>query len=629
MSHNHEHGHVETCSCNHCHSDKEENKVFPVVITVIGAVLVALSFVPFASGFIGVILQSAAVILCGAPVFISAVKSVAKRKIDETVLLVIAVVSACILGEYFEAAIVTVLFRVGELMEDYASEKSRKSVEAIFSIVNDTANMVFPDGKLKKIDADDVEIGDIIAVLPHETVPVDGTVVYGTGSVDASALTGESLPVFVEINSSVSSGMINGETTFHIRAEKTKDGSFASRIAEMVEEAAQKKGESQRAITVFAKYYTPAIIVAAIITAVIPSLVTGDWSTWIQRSLILLVAACPCAVVLSVPLAFFSSMGAAAKNGMIIRGSCYIESLAKADTVVFDKTGTLTTGELKIGRIYTADGYSEKEVLRYAAMCEYYSAHPIARSIVEKNGMENYGLISDFKEIPGGGTSASIPDGKIICGGKRFMDSNSVDVSEFPNAPVYVAFNGKAVGAIEIESELREDASQTVKALRSCGVENSFVLTGDNDEQARRITALCDIDGFRSNLLPEDKLNALEEIRDGSAGVIYVGDGINDAPVLAAADVGVAMGLGTQAACEAADVILTDSRLMRIAQTVRHSKRTMSVLKMNIIFAVAVKLIVIILGVIGIAPMWSAIVADVGTMIVCVVNSSRLLKVKK
>lgn len=600
-----------------------------MITTVIGAVLIAASFLPFVGDMAGKVFLIVAMILCGFPVFADAVKALSKFKINESLLLVIAVIAAFLLGEFFEAAVVSVLFRVGELMEDFASDRSRKSIEAIFSIVSDEANIVKPDGTLEKIDADDVKIGDVIAVLPHETVPVDGIVVKGGGSVDTSALTGESLPVEISEGSEVSSGMVNGDSTVHIRATAVKNQSSAARIVEMVEEAAQKKGEAQRAVTTFAKYYTPAIIVAAILIAVIPSLVTGDWKSWIYRSLILLVASCPCAVVLSAPLAFFSSMGAAAKNGMIIKGSRYIEALAKADTVVFDKTGTLTTGELTVGKIYASEGFDEKKVISLAAKCEYYSTHPIAKAIVAKGGETDMTDVTDFSEIAGGGTSVSASEGRILCGGERLMDQNNIDISDLPKAPVYIALDGKAAGAVEIDGEIRSTAPETVKKLRKLGVEHSLILTGDSAEQARKVCAQCDIDDFRSNLLPEDKLTALEEIKDGARGVIYVGDGINDAPVLAAADVGVAMGLGTQAAGEAADVILTNSELSRLTDTVYQSKRTMSVLKANIAFAIVVKFVVIALGIIGIAPMWSAIFADVGTMIICVANAAKLLKVKR
>lgn len=628
MKHEHEHAQIETCGCGHCHEEEKESRL-PVIITAAGAVLIAASFLPFLSDTVANILLIAATVICGLPVFIDAAKAVAKFKIDESLLLVIAVAAALFLGEYFEAAAVSMLFGAGELLEDYASDRSRKSIEAIFSIVNDDANLVMPDGTIKKIDADDVKIGDIIAILPHETVPVDGVAVKGGGSVDASALTGETMPVPVENGTQLSSGMINGDSTIHIRATAEKNESSAARIVEMVEDAAQKKGEAQRAITVFAKYYTPAIVIAAILIAVIPSLVTGDWRSWIYRSMILLVASCPCAIVLSGPLSFFSSMGSAAKNGMIIKGSRYIEALAKADTVVFDKTGTLTTGELKVGKVYAADGTNEANVISLAAKCEFYSTHPIAKAIVARNGETDMSGAADFSETAGGGTSITAPEGRILCGGERLMNSHGVDISALPKAPVYVALDGTAIGAIEIDGELRATAPETVRKLRKLGVEHSLVLTGDTAEQARKVCAQCGIDDFRSGLLPEDKLTALEEIKDGAKGVIYVGDGINDAPVLAAADVGAAMGLGTQAACEAADVILTNSDLSRLADTVYQSKRTMSVLKANIAFSLIVKFAVIALGIAGIAPMWAAIFADVGTMIISVINSARLLKVKR
>ncbi|MGN0543326.1 MAG: heavy metal translocating P-type ATPase [Acutalibacteraceae bacterium] len=620
---------IEVCSCGHCHEKEEKGKLLPIIVVIFSALLIAASFLPFISETAGKLMLTAAMLISGLPVFADAVKALSKFKINESLLLVIAVIAAFFIGEFFEAAVVAVLFRVGELMEDYAEDKSRKSIEAIFGIVSDTANLVMPDGSYKSVDADDVNIGDTVAVLPHEILPVDGTVVKGSGSVDASALTGESMPVEVSEGSAVSSGMINGENTLYIKATAVKEQSSAARIAEMVEEAAAKKGDAQRAVTQFAKYYTPAVIAAAVIIAVVPSLITGDWRSWIYRSLILLVASCPCAVVLSAPLAFFSSMGAAAKNGMIIKGSRYIESLASADTVVFDKTGTLTTGELKVGKIYAAEGFADKQILSLAAKCEYYSTHPIAKAIVAANGETDVREVSDYSETAGGGTQANAPEGIILCGGERLMNQNGVDISALPKAPVYVALNGTAAGAIEIESEIRPEAAETVRKLRKLGVENSLMLTGDSAEQARKVCSACGIDDFRSNLLPGEKLEALEEIKEGARGVIYVGDGINDAPVLAAADTGVAMGLGTQAAAEAADVILTNSVLSRLADTVWQSKRTMRVLKANIIFAVAVKFVVIALGIAGVAPMWAAIFADVGTMIISVINSARLMKVKR
>lgn len=619
------------CNCNeyHSHENKEKGRLLPIVLPAVGTALIIVSYISYLNDSVSKIMLIAATAICGIPIFIDAVKSLKKKQITESFLLVVAVIAAFFLGEFSEAAVVSVLFRVGELMEDYASDKSRKSIEAIFGIISDEANLVKDDGTLEKIDADDVKIGDVLAVLPHEIVPVDGEVIKGIGSVDASALTGESMPLEVNEGSVVSSGMMNGDSTLFIRASAAKENSSATRIVELVEQATLKKGRAQRAVTTFAKYYTPAVIAAAVMIAVIPSLITGDWQGWIYKSLILLVASCPCAVVISAPLAFFSSMGAAAKNGMIIKGSRYIEALSKADTVVFDKTGTLTTGQLKVGKVYAADGLNADYVLNLAAKCEYYSSHPIARAIVAENGETDMSGVADFNESAGGGTSVTAPEGIIFCGGERYMNNNGIDISSLPKAPVYVALDGKTIGAIEIDGELRSEAPATVKKLRRLGVEHSLILTGDTAEQARKVCAKCGIDDFRSNLLPEDKLTALEEIKERANGVIYVGDGINDAPVLAAADVGVAMGLGTQAACEAADIILTNTQLSCLSDTVYQSKRTMSVLKINIAFAIAVKFIVIVLGILGIAPMWSAIAADVGTMIVCVANAARLMKVKR
>ena len=322
-------------------------------------------------------------------------------------------------------------------------------------------------------------------------------------------------------------------------------------------------------------------------------------------------------------------MGAAAKNGMIIKGSRYIEALAKADTVVFDKTGTLTTGELRVGEVYACENYTREDVISLAAKCEYYSTHPIAKAIVAENGETDISGVDGFTEIAGGGTGAQAPEGSILCGGERLMTVREIDISSLPKAPVYVALNGKAVGAIEIDGEVRNIAPETVRKLRRLGITKTVILTGDSAEQAKKVCEQCGVDEYKSGLLPDEKLSEFEEIKKDSKGVVYVGDGINDAPVLAASDVGVAMGLGTQAAGEAADVILTNSDLSRLSDTIYQSKRTMKILKSNIAFAIIVKFIVIALGIAGIAPMWSAIFADVGTMILCVMNSARLMKVKR
>lgn len=631
--HEHKHDHEHSHGCDGCgcceHEHEHSSGTLETVITAAGAVLVGLSFLPMITGTVKTILLVAATVICGVPVLLDAIAALREKEISEAFLLVVAVVAACILGEFFEAAMVSVLFRIGELMEEFASDRSRKSIEAVFGIVSETANRVLPDGTTEKISADDIKKGMLLAVMPHETVPADGKVTKGAGTMDASALTGESVPISVCEGSVVLSGMQNGDTVIYFEATAEKAESSAARIVEMVEEAYQKKGKAQRAVAKFARVYTPAIVAAAVLIAVVPSVITGDWREWISRSLILLVASCPCAIVISAPLAFFSTMGAAAKNGMIIKGSRYIEALAKADTVLLDKTGTLTTGELKVDKVYTADGFTRDDVLSLAARCEKYSTHPIARAIVSEAGKIEAEEATEISETAGEGAAVTLSCGRVLCGGERLMKSNGVDISDMPVSPVYVALNGKPVGAVSVIGEVRPEAPEVIKKLRRLGVRHSVMLTGDTAEQARRVCGVCDIDDFKSGLLPEEKLTNLEDIRDGSSGVIYVGDGINDAPVLACADVGVAMGLGTQAACEAADVILTDSDLSRLADTVYQSKRAMRVLRSNIAFAVTVKIVVVALGVAGIAPMTAAIFADVGTMIISVINSAKLLKVKR
>lgn len=608
------------------HSEHEENHIFSIAVTVIGAVLTVLSF--FFSGTAENILLISACLLCTLPIIRDAFEALREKEIEESVLLIIAVTAALITGEYFEAAAVTVLFGFGELLEDFARDRSRRSIEEIYGIISDTANRIESDGTLLKIDSDEIKAGMKLAVLPHEIIPADGIIIDGGGDVDTSPLTGESLPVQVQAGAKLLSGYINGNNTLYYEATEDKNNSSAARIAEAVEKAAQDKGKSQSIISEFAKYYTPSVIAAALLIAVIPSVITGNFETWIHRSLILLVASCPCAIVLSAPLAFFSSMGACAKNGMIVKGSRYIEALAKADTAVFDKTGTLTENELETGKIHCKDGFDSDYILSLAAKCEFGSSHPIAKAITASAGDVDTSDVTDITEIPSGGASVNAACGKILCGGKRFMNDECIDISGFPDAPVYVALNGNAVGAIEIESRVRSNAASVISALKNLGIKKTVMLTGDSAEQAKRISNLCGTDKYYSSLLPDGKANALRKIKEDAKSVIYVGDGINDAPVLALADAGAAMGLGTRAAGEAADLILTNSDLSKLPDAILQSKRTMSVLKTNIIFAIAVKIAVIALGIIGIAPMWWAVLADVGTMIICVINSSRLLKVK-
>lgn len=606
------------------HEHHEENRIFPIITVSSGIILIATAFLfPVAKN----ILLIAATVICALPIIADAFEELKEKQIDESALLIIAATAAIIIGEYSEAAAITALFCIGELLEDFAGDRSRKSIESLFGIISTRANRVNDDGSTTEIDADEITCGMKVAVMPHEIIPADGIIYKGSSEIDTSALTGESIPEEVGIGSEIMSGCINGNSIIYFEATAEKKNSAAQRIAEMVDKAAEDKGKSQNLIATFAKYYTPAIVIAAVLIAVIPSLIGGDIKKWVYKALVLLVASCPCALVLSSPLAFFSSMGACARKGIIIKGSRYIEAIAKADTAVFDKTGTLTSDKLCIGDIRCADGYSADEVLKFAAICEKNSTHPIAKAIVSTVDTETEDA-SEITEFPAGGTSAIISEGKILCGGKRLMQNENIDISAFPDSPVYVALGGNVIGSIEITSEIRSDSKSTVDSLKKLGFRRIAVLSGDRTEQVERICGICGINEFRGGLLPEGKLDEMRKMKEKSCGLIYVGDGINDSPVLRSADVGIAMGLGTRTAAESADVILTGSGISKLSDAVIQSRKAVKVLRINIIFVILIKLAVIILGLLGFAPMWSAVLADVGTMIICVINSARLLRIK-
>lgn len=598
------------------------------ITLVISVILFAVSFIP-GINLARDIIRLISIVFASYPALEDAVSSLIHKEIDETLLMVIAVIAAMFIGEFPESAAIAILFRIGELLEDYASYRSMKSIKSLLSIVNDTAHLVLEDGGTEIIESDEIKVGMKLAVMPHEIIPVDGVIYKGASSIDTSALTGESLPLIVGIGDTVSSGCVNGSSEILIEATASKNESAAERIISMVSDAAEMKGKTESLVTVFAKYYTPTVIVAAFAVAILGSLVTKDFRTWLHNAIVVLMASCPCAIVISVPLSFLTSMGACAKNGMIIKGSSFIEAIAGSKTVVFDKTGTLTTDTPIVGDVFAVPGYTEDDVLKIAAKCEFNSAHPIAKAIVTSAGVSDDEGITDYTEVAGGGVSVTLNEGKAICGGNKLMSENGIVVTELPEASVYVALNGVAIGCINIVNPVRSTSKSLVSSLRKLGVEKLVMLTGDKKANAEKICKELSLDECKYELLPENKLSALEGLKSGENKVIYIGDGINDAPVLAAADTGIAMGLGTQAACEAADVILTDGNLMRIADTVKHSRRTVKNVKINIIFSLVVKAAVIILGILSLAPTWLAVLADVGTMIICVINSSRLLRVHR
>ncbi len=624
---NREEKHNHCCEEAHgcCDEHDEKGEKLEKILLIAGFVLLALSFIPFLGSFVRDALRISCAVICGYPTAVSAFSGIKKFRINEAFLMTLAVIAAMIIREFFEAAAVAFLFRLGEALEDYASERSKRSLEAVFSIVPDKGHIILEDGSLSEIDGDDIEAGMKLAVLPHEKVPVDGVIIHGAGTVDTSALTGEGIPVEVAEGSKIISGSINGNTTLFYEAAAGKNESGAARIVSMVEQAAAKKGRSQHLTDRFAALYTPIVIGLSLVYFVICAFVLKDVSASLHRALVLVVASCPCAVILSVPLAFLSSMGACAKKGIIIKGSDYIEALSKADVTVLDKTGTLTSSVPSVGDIHPVDGVKAEDVLRLAAVCEKHSAHPLAQAVL--NACEDIPDVKteDYEELPGGGTAVNTSAGRICTGGAMLMQREGVDISALPEASIYVSLSGRAVGCIEVVNEMRNTVNNSICVLKKLGMKDIIMLTGDTEKNAAAVSEKAGITDYRSRLTPAGKVEEMEKIMSGTQkGAIYVGDGINDAPVLALASAGVAMGLGTEAACEAADVILADSELLKLGEAVRQSKNTMNILKENIVFALAVKLIVIVLGLIGIAPLWLAVAADVGTMIICVLNSARL-----
>lgn len=633
--HSHTHAEIELdCGCGHEHHHEESGhkNIWPIASLVIAAVLMAAGFIlrlfDSLPEFAADIAFVAAAVLAGYPVLIDGVRDLLKLRLDEHLLVSIAVIAACIIGEFPEAAAVTIFFQVGEMFEEFAVNRSKKSIAALTEIRPDTAN-VMENGALVKKRAEEIAIGTVITVLPFERVPLDGAVRSGQSSLDASAITGESIPIDASAGTQALSGMINGSGTLEIEVTSSYGDSAASRIIDMVENASSRKASAERTVSKFARIYTPAVVAAAILLAVIPSLITGNWSEWIHRSLIFLVASCPCALVLSVPLSFFAGIGASSKRGILVKGGEFIEKLSKADTVIFDKTGTLTTGDLSVNKVTPAPGHTEEEVLQYAAGCEYYSNHPIAKAIVAAYGKTDEAAVTGFQETPGHGTTAYVLDKKVLCGGKAMMEQSGIDTSTLPEAQVYVCVEGGLIGAVQVSSTVRDDAAQAVRELKLLGVKHVVMLTGDNENAAAQTAQACGITEYRARLLPGDKVTALEELKQGSAGTVFVGDGINDAPVLATADVGVAMGLGTDAAIEAGDIVLTNNRPSRLAEAIRLFRRTMGIVKFNIAFALIVKAAVLLLGALGLASMWAAVFADVGVSVLAVLNASRILRVKR
>ena len=567
-----------------------------------------------------------------------------RQLLDECFLMTLATVGAFVTGENSEAVAVMLFYQVGEWFQSYAVGKSRKSITELMDIAPDFANVERADGSIEEVDPEEVQIGDTLVIRAGEKIPVDGTVLEGQSMVNTSALTGESVPRSAVPGDQIISGCINGEGLLKIRAEKKYEDSTVAQILELVENASSKKSKTENFITRFARYYTPIVVAGAVILALIPPIFAGNWMNWMMRACTFLVISCPCALVISVPLSFFGGIGAASNIGVLVKGSNYLEQMAHLDTVVSDKTGTLTEGVFHVTRVVPAEGVSEETVLRNAAIVESLSTHPIAKSIqAAYTEVLEPGLARDARNITGQGLIAKVGDSTVCVGNKRLMEENGIDYREIQDGEstvVYVAADGKFQGAILISDEIKDSAVKAIREMKQEGVRHVVMLTGDRKGIAEAVAEKLSVDEFRAELLPAGKVQAVEELlarmsgdkKDGNNGkkkLAFIGDGINDAPVLSRADVGIAMGsMGSDAAIEAADVVIMDDDIGKIPRTIRIARQTVGIAYQNIAFALFIKILFLILGALGIIGMWWAVFADVGVAVICILNSMRMLKRK-
>ena len=618
---------------------KKQKKLLWRIIAA-SAMTVALSFVPV-EGWVKLALFLVPYLTIGWETLKKAFRGIMRgQPFDENFLMAVATVGAVALGDYREGVAVMIFYQIGELFEGIAVGKSRRSIGALMDIRPDYANLVGEDGALTRVDPDEVAVGTVIAVQPGEKIPIDGVIIEGESVLDTAALTGESLPRSVRVGDEVISGCINESGMLKIRTTKEFGESTASKILELVENASSRKSKSEAFISKFARVYTPAVCYGALALAILPplfNLITGaaaDFSTWIYRALTFLVISCPCALVISIPLSFFAGIGGASSAGILVKGSNYMETLSKVRHVVFDKTGTMTQGVFAVAGVHHSPMEDEK-LLEYAALAESYSTHPISRSLREACPVPlDKGRVRDVRELSGRGVSALIDGRSVAAGNRRLMDELGVECVECSHVGtvVHVAIDGEYCGHILICDVIKPEAKEAIDALHRVGVKSTVMLTGDDERVAESVASELGIDKVYSKLLPEDKVLRVEELLEAKGKgemLAFVGDGINDAPVLSRADIGIAMGaLGSDAAIEASDVVLMDDSPLKIAKAIRISRKCLRIVYENIYFAIGVKFICLALGALGIANMWVAIFADVGVMIIAVLNAVRALRVK-
>ena len=650
-SHSHSHSHAHIHDHSHAHGEEDTDKIkkkllIGGILFVLGIFIPKTLFIPKLAVFL------VSYFIIGGDVLLSAVKNILKGQVfDENFLMAIATVGAFAIGEYPEGVAVMLFYQLGELFQGIAVNNSRKSIIALMDIRPDYANLKTDTG-IKKVNPEEIKVADIIVVKPGEKVPLDGKIINGNSAFDTSALTGESLPREAKTEDNVLSGFINKTGLVEIEVSKVFSESTVSKILNLVENASSKKSKTENFITKFAKYYTPAVVITALIMAIFPPLLISGatFTDWIYRALIFLVVSCPCALIISIPLGFFGGIGGASKHGILVKGANYLEALNDVETVVMDKTGTLTKGVFKVTEINVENNVkindfennktdlTQSLLLKYAAHIEKFSNHPIAQSIVSE--YENSAtkidesIIKDFEEISGFGIKANINNHQILAGNSKLMDLENIKFTEKENlgTVIYIAFDGQYIGNILISDEIKADSPKAIKGMKANGIKEIVMLTGDNNAIGKNIAQKLGIDKVFAELLPNEKVEKLEEIyktKSEKGKVVFVGDGINDAPVLARADIGIAMGgVGSDAAIEAADVVIMNDEPSKIVTAMKIAKKTKTIVWQNIALAFAVKLIVLVLGLFGDATMWEAVFADVGVALLAVLNATRVLKYK-
>lgn len=620
--HNHKH--------NHEHKHEEGSKISRILY-LLSIILFLVSFIPAVESF-KVVIYLAVVILAGYDLILSGIKNIFKFNFEESTLMTIAVVAAFALGEYPESCMVVLLFKLGEFLEEKAVEKSNKNIKDIVEIKVSTANIKRQQGEIEVEEVEKIKVGEIILIKPGERIPLDCKIVEGNSTIDTASITGESKPISVKKEDDLLSGSINLTGSLTCIVTKDDKNSTASQIVKLVYEATNNKGKTEAIITKFSKIYTPIVIILAILVAIIPTVFLGqDMKEWIMRALVFLVASCPCSIIISVPLAFFSCIGTLSKKGMLLKGTKHIENLAKAKVVAFDKTGTITTGKMEIEDILACGEFTPNEILVYLYNLELNSNHPISTAIVrkvEKEGIKKIKTVENNKEIAGHGIYGEIEGKQILFGNKKLLEKYQVEIEKTKENANYIAINGKYQGYITLREEVRKDAIRLAQNLKQIGIEEAIMLTGDNRQNAEKIAQKIQIEKIEASLLPQQKLEKVNLLKE-KGKVIFVGDGINDSPVLAASDFGIAMGEGTEIAGSTADGILISNQIGTLPEMIKVARKSVGIITFNIGFSLAIKAVVFILGLTGIAPIWLAILADTGVSLITVLNAVRIFSVEK